>query len=531
MPQTHATQPHTPGAHWQRAAVAEALAGFDAAQAAWGQSRRGFAQERDIPRTTLQDWLSRREQLMLEQEQAAFFESPAGAQFLHRLVGGAHFAMTWMGTCGIRLVGLLLRLCGVDRYVACSYGVHQQISSKLAESLVEFGAEERARLAPGMPSREVTVCEDETFLSAGICLVAIEAVSGFILLERYAEKRDAETWNRELTGATDGLPVRVVQSAADEAKALARHATDQYAHHSPDLFHMQNELNRATVLPLLRRVKQATAAHEDAQAALQGHVEERDAYCNGPRGRGRPPDFDGRIRRAQASQQEAAAQLAVAQTWRSDALDAVRAIATDYHPYDLRTGVPRTPEELDRVLGDHLDVVRTVAENATLSVRSKKGIEKAARVKPKMVATQRFFHDRVEQLLQGLGLPPPVEEIMRSAVIPAAYLQRVAGRAQQAQRRSELTDAAQRVIAPALLPDGPLAGLDEGERQRLERAAFDAADLFQRSSSCVEGRNGRLAQWEHAQRRLSPKKLEALTVVQNCRLRTLRPAQGPDHRG
>ena len=39
--------------------------------------------------------------------------------------------------------------------------------------------------------------------------------------------------------------------------------------------------------------------------------------------------------------------------------------------------------------------------------------------------------------------------------------------------------------------------------------------LFQRSSSCVEGRNGHLALWHHSRHRLSPQRLQSLTVLAN----------------
>ncbi|WP_223296651.1 DUF6399 domain-containing protein [Thiorhodovibrio frisius] len=39
--------------------------------------------------------------------------------------------------------------------------------------------------------------------------------------------------------------------------------------------------------------------------------------------------------------------------------------------------------------------------------------------------------------------------------------------------------------------------------------------MFQRSSSCVEGRNGFLALYQHGHHRLSPRKQEVLTALHN----------------
>ena len=45
--------------------------------------------------------------------------------------------------------------------------------------------------------------------------------------------------------------------------------------------------------------------------------------------------------------------------------------------------------------------------------------------------------------------------------------------------------------------------------------ARQCADLFQRSSSCVEGRNGHLSLRHHALHHLTARKLQALTVLHN----------------
>ena len=49
--------------------------------------------------------------------------------------------------------------------------------------------------------------------------------------------------------------------------------------------------------------------------------------------------------------------------------------------------------------------------------------------------------------------------------------------------------------------------------------AKELAELFQRSSSCVEGRNGMLSLLHHRRHRLSASNLKALTVVYNYHIR------------
>ena len=68
-----------------------------------------------------------------------------------------------------------------------------------------------------MPLKKITVAEDETFHSE-TCLVSMEVVSNFILLEKYADDRTAKTWNQVMDAATKELNVEIFQSVGDGAR-------------------------------------------------------------------------------------------------------------------------------------------------------------------------------------------------------------------------------------------------------------------------------------------------------------------------
>ena len=74
---------------------------------------------------------------------------------------------------------------------------------------------------------------------------------------------------------------------------------------------------------------------------------------------------------------------------------------------------------------------------------------------------------------------------------------------------------AERLLAEAWVGGGGLANLPQEQKEALERVCQECVGLFCRSSSCVEGRNGRLSLFGHGQTRLSDNRLKALTVVHN----------------
>jgi hypothetical protein len=193
---------------WVRSRRAALLEQYRALQAE-GVSQRQAAKILHIPRTTLQAWHVWQERLDACPQVVAFFESGPGLVFLHRLVMALHVVFVEMGAYGIRLVCRFLELTALNRFVGASYGTQQQINRHVEEAIVAYQREETARLAQGMPLQEITVTQDETF-TGGLCLVAIEPVSNYILLEHPAEARDHDTWNAAMAGALAPLKCRVI---------------------------------------------------------------------------------------------------------------------------------------------------------------------------------------------------------------------------------------------------------------------------------------------------------------------------------
>src|SRR5215467_14234262 len=154
-----------------------------------GVSQRQAATVLDVPRSTLQAWLAYHDRLDACPAVVAFFQSVPGLAFLHQLVIALHLVCVEIGACGIRLVCLFLKLTGLNRFVGASYGTQQQVNRRVEEAIVAYRQEERVRLAHEMPHKVITLAQDETF-TGGLCLVGIEPVSNYILLEQTAQARD-----------------------------------------------------------------------------------------------------------------------------------------------------------------------------------------------------------------------------------------------------------------------------------------------------------------------------------------------------
>lgn len=67
-------------------------------------SERQQAEQVGVARTTLQYWRQRQAAIQAPAAEVAFFETAEGIALLHRLLIGAHFAITLLGCGGVRLV-------------------------------------------------------------------------------------------------------------------------------------------------------------------------------------------------------------------------------------------------------------------------------------------------------------------------------------------------------------------------------------------------------------------------------------------
>jgi hypothetical protein len=380
---------------------------------------------------------------------------------------------------------------------------------------VAYRHEESARLAREMPAKDITVAQDETF-TGGLCLVGIEAGSNYIVLEQAAQARDQDTWNALMEQALAGLNCKVIQSTSDEAPGLLAYVEHHLgAHHSPDVFHVQHELSKAVSAPMASKQRAAAKAATQAEETLK-RVQERLDHANdepAKRGPGRPPQGVASLEQVQQDVAAARHEHQRLAGQREQVTQSIRAISHAYHLVDLERGVRRNGKLIAGDIHKQIDTIRTIAQQEGLSETCMDRLEKAERVVPKMQATIEFVSGYVRQQVSQLDLAPPASYAMHAPLIPSYYLERVA--AIRTVREGEpLRVLAERLRTPLFAPGGALGELNAVAQNQLKAQAAKLAEVFQRSRSNVEGRNGYLSLRNHQLRGLDhPRKRACLTAV------------------
>jgi hypothetical protein len=172
-----------------------------------------------VPRTTLQAWRVWHDTLDLCPHVADFVQSGPGLAFLHRMVLAFHLVGVALGACGMRLGCLFLNLTGRNRFVAASYGAQQQINVQVEQAIVTSRHAETARLANGMPPKDITVTQDET-VTGGLCLITMDPESNCLIVAQLAQSREQVSWHAWMAPALAPRNCRVIQSTSAEAPGL-----------------------------------------------------------------------------------------------------------------------------------------------------------------------------------------------------------------------------------------------------------------------------------------------------------------------
>lgn len=465
-----------------------------------GVSQRTASKILKIPRTTFQEWEKAEDNLEGDDEEIAkFFSRPVGTKALHRIIMAATTVINFGGS-GVRGVQEFLVLSQLNTFVASSTGaIYNWIS--LVEALIcEFGAQQKTLLGSKMPKRKISIAEDESFHRGVPCLVAIETVSNYILVEKYSKQRTEEEWNRAVREGLSELNVDVVQCTSDEGTAILAHIKNElHAQHSPDLFHVQQELSRATAGPLSKQERDMEKAVVKAESKLKAAL-------------GTPKSIE-ETEKALIELNLKRYGLEKMKTRRSSVKEAIKGLGVDYHPFDLTTGQLQTREKIEEKLTNRLTVVEEGCREACLSEKSAKRVNKANEIMTKMLFYLNFFFLMMTQYLEKMALGPELKDFMIKVLLPLEYLERASKR-MSAKEKEKIKEVLEQLRAKAR--EGPVF---EEELEELRSKAKEIISLFQRSSSCVEGRNAWLRMKHDGFHRLSQKKLGAMTVMHNYHIR------------
>lgn len=459
------------------------------------RSKRSITQLLEVPNSTMQSWIASKDVHDVSDEVEVFLSTACGAKFLQRIVLAAYQSIHF-GCGGLRSLQEFLRLSQLSQFVASSEGALHDFSVRYEEHIIEVGELEEKRLAAGIETKKVTAALDEIFRGKHPCLVAIETVSNYILLEKFTEDRSAETWETALRPRLNDLNLDIQQVVSDQGSGIVACAKALGAEHTAELFHAQQELTKATSAPLAKQEKEFENSLNVAEKKLRKKIKQHGSNSQ-------------EAKKASIERNLKQHGLEMRQERRRRAKKAVKNLGYVYHPIDLKTGKRKTSDEIKTGFSEQLNVIEECAREADLGLACQKRLEKARRTFNTIASSLQLFFLFYIELVSSLRLCKKQELFFNEVVFPLCYLELIWKRLRK-KEREELFD-----LMETLRRQFQTSEHSKELKQLWMKRGKECAEGFQRSSSCVEGRNGMLSLYHHRFHRLNDRGLKALTIVHN----------------
>ena len=362
-------------------------------------------------------------------------------------------------------------------------------------------------------AKEVILGLDETFFPPRTCLVAADLLSGFLLLEVFAESRDRAPWLTAWEKATNELSVQVTQAVADGARGIQAFVEgDLGAHRGPDLFHVLNDVGKAFAVHLARQ-ERAAKGRKDGVLKMYVDLKEFGERRESETHRGRPIDFKTKNKEARGLIASAAKEVIIAERRRKEFRTLLAALSDSYLPANLADGRRKSEGDLRIELESLFARLRDLAEKSDLGAHHLPYLDKAHRCIDDMVATLGFFNARARTTVAESGLDARTTRVLDERLLPAMILLARSKLASDGDARKQLRTLAHELRTQAREE----LELDESSSEilALEELAKFICRMWQRSTSSIEGRNGYLSQRHHSSRGISERKLACLTHLHN----------------
>jgi hypothetical protein len=487
-------------------------------------SQRQLAQKYDIPKTTLQHWLTRQKELKgkTDPNVVAFFESPSGQAWLHKATLATFMIFHQNGNSGIPDLHEFFEMTDISVFVGTSVFSLQKIAKVIDKQILNFEREEVERLAANMPHKDIPGALDENFIMDEMTLILMDPVSGYILAEQVEEKRDAETWYKVTQNGLKGLNVSIQQLVGDEAGGLTRLATHNLkVLKGSDLFHIQQEITKGLTSHLARTFEQSKKKQEDLQkeklevfGKLCDQLKEVDGIHQISKKRTK---IGKRLIDVFKEERANRKKIEIVESQCKIAREARRGISDDYHPFNLDTGERQTPKIVKGKLEKSYATLETVANEVGCTDKQKQKLDKSKGALGSMITALAFFFSFLTLTIKSMGLDWWNGQLFEQ-LVSIQYLKLCLKRTKKKRQKERIKKTIENL--EGMLGKNLLwSEIAEGVQTEWWRRSLECAQVFQRSSSCVEGRNGQLSLKFHAFRRIKADSLKVLTVLHNFFIR------------
>lgn len=433
--------------------------------------------------------------------ESAFWETEQGSTWLRLLILAVLYKFGIQHHVGADALSDFFKMIRINTHVGVSPSAMLNQLKRMEELLPTFQQQCEASIPPG--TRKAVLAADETFFSQMMILVLMDLSSGYLVLESIENDRSFDTWFSAAKPRLKALGIEVNHAVSDRAKALIKLAVTGFECASgADVFHEQYGISKWLSSALGRRKAKAKTQCEEAENALKTKSSQVSAK-------------ETEVLQAQyISAQET---LENADKVQQEYREQLQAIAEEVHPFSPEQTACTTADSVAVGLEKRAQAIESLAVSE--GIADKHSVMKKFRAQIKSLASHiGVWWLWVEQILLDLSVDTATQHWLKESLLPVLYWHHQMHKTQNCAHRIDYRDAWQRAVCH-FEADQFRLGLSTSKLEHWVQWGEWMVRQFHRSSSAVEGRNGRLSQMYHNGRGLTKKRLAALTVIHNYGLK------------
>lgn len=427
---------------------------------------------------------------------AAFFETEEGQSWILQLVVATVLVFGIIAGIGADRLALFLSLIMVDAFVGVSPSSISRYESHLDDLIIKYKAKYDAEISSKAVDLEITPGVDETFFDKMMLLVGMDLQSGFLFIEKPAAKRDHDTWKINTMPWISRFKI-VRCFVTDKAKALLKLAETAGVNRIPDLFHIMSDVSKTMKYSFHRAQKGIDKSIKSTETLIAKGV---DIAKN---------------QQILSKLQTKFKQVSLKQLSYQKNL---RKLSTSLHPFEILSSKRQSSVDVEKRMNASLEKIKEIKEDLKIS-DTRKRLVRAQRQIPDAAKQIDLWWRCVTTSLDSADISAERKDWLLYCLLPLVYwrTQLKKARSKRIKRfySSSIGNALKHFESHQMTSSAEIGGPDS----EWFKWAQKMTDIFIRTTSAVEGRNGWLSQMHFNGRGLSEKRLTSQTAIHNYYLK------------
>jgi hypothetical protein len=424
---------------------------------------------------------------------ASYFETEQGKRWILRMAVACIFIFGNISGVGSERISLFFSLIYATSFIGLSRSSAVKIEDQIDDIIIRFKEKHDKIIKDKAHEIEITPGGDETFFTDQMLIVLMELKSGFIFVEKPEEKRDHETWEgNALPWLSKFKLIRCFLS--DKAKALLKLAEKSlFVSRIPDLFHIMNDISKVMRFSFSRLKKGTEKSIDEMNKLIAKGVDV-------------------------AKNQVIIAKLTI--ELQSISFDQniyqrnLRKLSTSLHPFDILSTRKQSTANVENKMITSLKKIKTIKEKHSISDSGNK-LARAEKQIPDSAKLVDQWWGWLDTSLDSENITPEIKAWLMDYLLPYIYW-----RSQIKKTCSKKIKRCYEISMKVALSELKSHPLTQQLTSDLDNSGWvkwaeNMTDIFIRTTSSIEGRNGWLSQIHFNGRGLSEKRVLSQAAIHN----------------